>query len=58
MGDLVRLCEEELKIEEEEVRKVLPASATLHNCLLLSLNKVAAIIAISRLFFRPILIDF
>ena len=42
MGDLVRLCEEELKMEEEEVRKVLPASATLHNCLLLSLNKVAA----------------
>ena len=44
MEDLVRLCEEELKTEEEEGRKVLPASATLHNCLLLSLNKVAAII--------------
>ena len=42
MGDLVRLCEEELKMEEEEVRQLLPASATLHNCLLLSLNKVAA----------------
>ena len=52
MGDLVRLCEEELKMEEEEVRQLLPASATLHNCLHLSLNKVAAIIAISRLFFR------
>ena len=41
MGDLVRICEEELKMEEEEVRKGLPASATLQNCLLLSVNKVA-----------------
>lgn len=39
MEDLVRLCEEELKMEEEEMRKLLPASATLYNCLLLSLNK-------------------
>ena len=44
MEDLVRLCEEELKMEEEEMRKLLPASATLYNCLLLSLNKVTAII--------------
>ena len=42
--DLVRLCEEELKMEEEEMRKLFPASTTLYNCLLLSLNKVTAII--------------
>ena len=41
MGDLSKLAEEMLKTEERELRKLLPASATLHNCLLLSLSKVS-----------------
>ena len=37
----MRLDEEMLEMEERELRKLLPASATLHNCLLLSLSKVS-----------------
>jgi len=39
MEDLSKLDEEMLKTEERELRKLLPASATLHNCILLSLSK-------------------
>ena len=41
MEDLSKLDEEMLKTEERELRKLLPASATLHNCILLSLSKVS-----------------